>query len=80
MHITTFDIETNAINDWLELSDLEEIHCLVLRTGNEVKVYNSQRADIADGLVELGKADIIVGHNVVKFDLPAIKKLYPRVR
>ena len=77
MHITTFDIETNAINDWLELSDLEEIHCLVLRTGNEVKVYNSQRADIADGLVELGKADIIVGHNVVKFDLPAIKKLYP---
>lgn len=34
-------------------------------------------ATIAEGLGLLAKADVIVGHNVVSFDVPAIQKVYP---
>tara|TARA_Y100001937_G_scaffold128266_1_gene203642 strand:- start:1205 stop:3022 length:1818 start_codon:yes stop_codon:yes gene_type:complete len=76
MHTVIIDIETNAIDDWLNLSDLETIHCLVVRTKTEVQVYNSQRGDIEEGLREIENADIIVGHNLLKFDIPALKKKY----
>ncbi len=77
MHKVVIDIETNAIKDWLELSDLDTIHCLVVRTGDKVKVYNSQRNDFDEGLREIELADVIIGHNALKFDVPALKKLFP---
>ena len=79
MHIVHLDIETNAISDWLNLTDLEQVHCLVFRNQGDPKkpqVYNSQRGDIEEGLEQLQHADILVGHNILKFDLPALKKLY----
>jgi DNA polymerase-1 len=78
MHIAYIDIETNAIDDWLGLSDLEKVHCLcVMQNGGEgCLAYNSQRGDIERGLELIKDADIIVGHNIQKFDLPALKKLY----
>ena len=80
MHTTIVDIETNAIEDWRELSDLKEIHCMVLRTGDDLEVFNSQRGDIVDGLRKLSLADVVVGHNAASFDLPAIQKLYPEFK
>tara|TARA_R100000808_G_scaffold13906_2_gene33303 strand:- start:1739 stop:3577 length:1839 start_codon:yes stop_codon:yes gene_type:complete len=71
------DIETNAITDWRELTDLKEIHCLVVREGDEVRRYNSQENNIEEGLREMAEADVIVGHNAQAFDIPAILKLYP---
>ena len=50
MHTIVIDIETNAITDWRELSDLKEIHCLVIRQGDEVRRYNSQENNIEEGL------------------------------
>jgi DNA polymerase-1 len=32
---------------------------------------------IAEGLARLSAADEIIGHNVIKFDIPALKKVYP---
>ena len=77
MHTIIIDIETNAITDWRELSDLKEIHCLVIRQGDEVRRYNSQENNIEEGLKEIELADVVVGHNVQGFDIPAIIKLYP---
>ena len=78
MHIVYIDIETNAINDWLNLTDLEKVHCLcVMQNGGDgCLAYNSQRGDIEQGLEVIENADIIVGHNIQKFDLPALKKMY----
>ena len=76
MQTVIIDIETNGIEDWNHLSDLKEIHCLVVRAGQDVKVYNSQRGDIEEGLRSIEHADAIVGHNVQRFDIPAIQKLY----
>ena len=80
MHTIIIDIETNAISDWRELSDLKEIHCLVIRQGDEVRRYNSQENNIEEGLREMDLADIVVGHNAQGFDIPAIKKLYPKFK
>jgi DNA polymerase I-like protein with 3'-5' exonuclease and polymerase domains len=67
-----FDIETNGL-----LDELTTIHCLVLRNvdTNEVTVF--QKSDIGLGLKWLMEAELISGHNVIKFDIPAIQKLYP---
>ena len=72
--IAYFDIETNAITDWSNLSDLKDMHCLVVIDQNGTGAY---RADnIQEGLDRLSSADYIVGHNSVGFDAVALWKLY----
>lgn len=67
-----FDIETNGF-----LEDVTKIHCLVIKNDldNEVKTFTQQ--DMADGLKLLMTTnDVIVGHNIIKYDIPVIQKLY----
>jgi DNA polymerase I-like protein with 3'-5' exonuclease and polymerase domains len=68
-----FDIETNAINDWLNLTDLKQILCMAVSIDGE----DPQIVDIKDGLTLLQNADEIIGHNIQSFDIPALKRLYP---
>jgi len=71
-----FDIETNAINDWSTYSDLHTVHCLSIYDPMIPKMLTFHGESIERGLLELQKADRIVGHNVIDFDIPALKKLY----
>ena len=71
-----FDIETNAIEDWSNLSDLKTVHCLSIYDPTTPKLITYHGAGITNGLNELAKADHIVGHNVLGFDIPALGKLY----
>lgn len=71
-----FDIETDGL-----LDDLTLVHSLVVRdveTG-EVGSFTDHRgyAPIREGLRWLEEADQIIGHNIIKFDIPAIQKVYP---
>jgi hypothetical protein len=67
-----FDIETNPIEDWLELSDLKEILCMAVSVdGQDPKIV-----PVTEGLELLDKADQIVGHNIISFDLQALLKLH----
>ena len=72
---TIFDLETNGITDFLHLSDLHTIHCLSINHSNDIITYTGK--DIQQGLDFLQVQDLIVGHNCLSFDLPAINKLYP---
>ena len=72
---TIFDIETTAIDCFRTLKGLESIHCLVLRQGNDTTYYTKE--NMVEGLKFLRNQDLIVGHNVTGFDIPAIQKLYP---
>lgn len=68
-----FDIETNGL-----LNTLSKVHCMVLRdvdTG-EVFRFNSQSNNIEEGINLLLTADEMIGHNAIKFDAPALQKLY----
>lgn len=74
-----FDIETNGL-----LPDLHTVHCLCAvnaDTGEEYQYVNTKyRADsdgsIEDGLALLAAADVLIGHNIVNFDLPALLAVY----
>ena len=67
-----FDVETNGL-----LDTITTIHSLVtidLDT-NEMQSYRPN--SITEGVKRLEEADELIGHNIIKFDLPAIQKLYP---
>ena len=76
MKILFFDIETNKINDWETLSDLHTCHCLSIYDPIAGKMITFSGEGIKEGLNMLSKADKIIGHNVIGFDLPALAKLY----
>jgi len=73
-----FDIEADGL-----LPTVTTLHCLVIHdtvTGERAR-YNDQRnglPSIEEGLRRLEQADSVCGHNIVGYDLPAIKKLYPK--
>lgn len=74
IRIAYFDIETNGIEDWATLSDLEALHCLVVIDQKGVGRYRSD--NIQDGLKHLSANDVIIGHNGIGFDAVALWKLY----
>ena len=64
------DIETNGF-----LDSLDKIHCMVFRDVDTQKVYSYNPDQINEGLELLKKADMIIGHSIMGFDLPAIEKV-----
>jgi DNA polymerase I len=71
-----FDIETDGF-----LREVTKIHCLVIHdtASGQTLRFNDQgdRPAIVVGLRVLEMDGCIGGHNVIKFDLPVIRKLYP---
>ena len=76
MRTLFFDIETNALEDFTNLTDLETVHCLSVYDPMTPKMVTFAGDSIHRGLTALAEADRIVGHNVIKFDIPALKKMY----
>lgn len=75
--VVFFDIETNGLKDWIGYSDLDTLHCIGLRkpNGDVVVARSSHPNEIDNAIKILNKADAIVGHNAINFDVPALKKL-----
>jgi len=68
-----FDIETDSLEP-------DVIHCLVTMDADtgDIRRYNHENeGNFYNGLKALQEADIIIGHNIIGFDLVAIRKLYP---
>ena len=72
-----FDLESNGL-----LDEITTLHCLTIYdTVTKVYTrYNSQRNDLKEGLKVLAEADLLIGHNIKGYDIPAIQKLYPRFK
>ena len=71
-----FDLETTPLSQ----EDVE-LHCLVTldyETGETTR-YNDTGSGlpISRGVTYLMEADTIIGHNIIGFDIPMIKKVYP---
>ena len=71
-----FDIETDGL-----LHDVSTIHCLAiydLETDQTI-AYNDTGCSepVSRGLQRLQDADCVIGHNIIGYDLPVIRKLYP---
>lgn len=67
-----FDIECNGF-----LDTVDTIHTLVLLDLDENKMVSCGPNDIDEGIKLLQKANVIIGHNVLAFDIPVIQKVYP---
>ena len=69
-----FDIETDGF-----LESVTKIHCLVIKDTETSTVFTYVDADeVEKGLELLTITDkTIAGHNVIKYDIPVIQKLYP---
>ena len=84
--MVVFDLETNGL-----LDDATRIHCLSLHWAKDDRPetfndepYTENPKDlpmgshsITTGLGWLEVADVLVGHNIIGFDIPIIQKLYP---
>lgn len=82
-----FDIETNGLLD--ELDTVHTMHCLDTSDGKKLRFNGGKFADgspaARDGTLEEGfrllmEQDRLIGHNIIRFDLPAIQKVYPWFR
>jgi DNA polymerase I-like protein with 3'-5' exonuclease and polymerase domains len=63
-----FDIETDNL-----LEECTKVHCIVLKdieTKEVLTLSNDQAID------KLCNAELIIGHNIIKFDVPVLEKLY----
>jgi DNA polymerase-1 len=66
-----FDCETNGL-----LEDVSKVHCLVIRDTLNDKVF-TYKDNIQEGCDLLMNTDQeIGGHNVIKYDVPVLSKLY----
>lgn len=78
-NILFFDLETNGL-----LDSLDRVLCAGGSNGprSDVTVYGGrdEEGSLADFLREVEEADFIVGHNIIGFDLPALRKVYPGLK
>lgn len=76
----TFDIETNGL-----LDTVSKCHCLVIKDRDlqetkryaDLHIYKNTHGYIKEGLKVLMSSDLIIGHNIIVYDIPVLKKLYP---
>ncbi len=70
-----FDVETNGL-----LPTLNRIHCLGIRDYDRRVTHRFRRNDVMDNIIEgvelLEDAEMVVGHNILHFDIQAIDKCY----
>ena len=64
-----FDIETDDLI-------ATKIWCIVAQDSDSGKIYMFAPHQLESGLELLQKADRLIGHNIIGFDIPVIKKLY----
>ena len=65
------DIETDNLYD-----KVTQIFCIVIYDVNRKSTYVYRPGNIDDGLRHLATADVLIGHNIIFYDLPVITKLY----
>ena len=63
-----FDIETDNL-----LEVCTKIHCIVLKDIDTEQVLTLSTDEAID---KLTNAELIIGHNIIKFDIPVLEKLY----
>ena len=72
-----FDIETNG----LPRKGMDCIHCIVAKDIDTEQVFRfndtGSTHSVTNGITILQEADVLIGHNIVGFDIPVIQQIYP---
>lgn len=67
-----FDIETNGL-----LRTVDKLHCIAIFDTETEELKSYSKGTLKEGLERLMKAEELIGHNIVKYDIPTLQKLYP---
>jgi len=73
--IYLFDIESNGLYE-----SITQVWCMWIFDVETGERWGFRPHEIANGIIKLKEADIVVGHNIIDFDLPALMKMYPALR
>ena len=65
-----FDIEANGL-----LDTITKIHCLCVVDLETNETFNFRPHELDEGYRLLETADVLVGHNIIGYDLPALQKV-----
>lgn len=80
-----FDLETTGLLDYLRANRDDpvksRVHILAIRDLDTRQTYvfrqNKRTNTIPRGIQMLNEAEVLVGHNIVEFDIPALELFYP---
>ena len=66
-----FDVEANGL-----LNDAAKVHCIVIADldSDQVDAYGPEQ--ITDALAHLTRVRYLVGHNLINYDLPLLRRLF----
>jgi DNA polymerase I-like protein with 3'-5' exonuclease and polymerase domains len=65
----TFDVETDALNP----REVTTIHCCAIHSKTQTQLHRNPK----EWLEILENAEVLVGHNIIQYDIPAIQQVYP---
>lgn len=66
-----FDLETNGLYD-----EATTVFCTVIYDINKQQTFSYGPDDIVSALAHLATADVLIGHNIIFYDLPVLQKLH----
>ena len=66
-----FDCETDGLYD-----QATKVHCIVIYDINLKQTFSYGPDSITAALAHLATADVLIGHNVIFYDLPVLQKLH----
>jgi DNA polymerase I len=66
-----FDLEADGL-----LATVSRVHCIVICELDDGPVHEYGPDRIADALAHLARADTLIGHNILSYDLPVLRKLH----
>jgi hypothetical protein len=67
-----FDLETDGL-----LDSVSRLHCLVIHNPVSGETLSAHHEALPAALERLAQAPLLVGHNIIRYDLPVLNKLYP---
>jgi hypothetical protein len=67
-----FDCETNGLYDKVSV-----LHCLVIHDIIKNQTFKYGPDDVMAAINHLATADVLIGQNIIFYDLPVIQKLFP---
>ena len=70
-----FDLESDGLYD-----NVTVIHCIVIHDIGLQQTFSYGPDCIADALAHLATADVLIGHNILFYDIPVLNKLHPSVQ
>jgi DNA polymerase I len=66
-----FDIETDGL-----LDDITKVHCVVLKDIDTTEIFKYGPLEVLTALDKITQASLLIGHNIIGYDIPALVKLY----